>query len=84
MPAYLSSKSLYVMIMYYGIILFNIVITYIIGMNELGISSVLIYVLPTVLAIGMFFKKSSYARQEDLLNHFKDFPESKLLNKIQE
>ncbi len=84
MPAYLPSKALYGMIMYYGIILFNIVITYIIGMNELGISSVLIYVLPTVLVIGMFFKKSSYARQEDLLNHFKDFPESKLLNKIHE
>lgn len=75
----LYAKALYGLIMYYGIFFFNITITFAVGMYELGVSSVITYTLPTVLIISMFFKKSNYAGKEDIENHLKDFPESKIL-----
>jgi putative membrane protein len=80
---YLPSKQLYSLIMYIGIILFNITITFATGLYEIGISSVLTVFFPLLIFFSIFFKKNNFANNNELAEHVNDFPYSSLKKEIE-
>ncbi len=70
----LPYKSLYSVILYYGVLAFNLTITFVIGLYDIGMSGLITITFPTVLLITVFFKKNNLATQEEIETHRNDFP----------
>ncbi len=70
----LPYKSLYGLVMYYGIIGFNVVITFYMGLYEIGMSGLIVIAFPSVLISVFFLKKNNYATHEEIQAHKRDFP----------
>jgi uncharacterized membrane protein len=67
-------RSLMAPMIYLSVIIFNIAITFRIGETLMGLSSILIYILPLVIVITLAFRRVNRYSAEELAEHLRDYP----------
>ena len=75
---YVPAKALWGPLLYYLVLLFNLVVTFMIDEPVLGLVGVLIFIPITLMVLTLVVKPANQATTEEIAAHLRDFPGSPL------
>lgn len=74
--ANLPFRSLIGPLLYLSVLIFNLVITIVIGERQMALTGIFTYVLPVAIVVTLAIRRTNHYTREELADHVRDFPDS--------